>query len=160
MIYEKYPYIPNKKLFAAVMGACSYIRDTGYFNKACEYYADKYGLKVEDVEREVRKRQSVGRKNKYKKVTYQYYAIEYSIGYGEEECFFQKYSNYVAEVKRATCKENAMHQVSNVEDRQIYAYHDWKDVIAYFGRVEEFKTKKEAQECVDKWLEERKTTYE
>lgn len=156
MTYIKYPYIPNKKLYAAVMCACSYIRETGYFNKACEYAADKYGVDAEDVASEVRKRQSVGRKNKYKKITYKYYAVEYSIGYGERNNYFQNCSNYVATVKRASSAENAMKQITKEEDKDIYAPNEWKERVAYFGRIEEFKTQKEAQECVNRWLKERK----
>lgn len=60
----KYPYIADKRLYAAVMGACSYIRETGYFNKAISYYADKYGVDEEQIASEIRKRQAAGRKNK------------------------------------------------------------------------------------------------
>lgn len=31
---SKYPYISDKRMYAAVMNACKYIRETGYFNKA------------------------------------------------------------------------------------------------------------------------------
>lgn len=55
---SKYPYIADKQMYAAVMGACKWIRESGYFNKATQYYADKYGLDVGAVRAEVRKRQS------------------------------------------------------------------------------------------------------
>jgi len=60
----KYPYIADKKMYAAVMGACRWIREDGYFNKATQYYADKYDLDVEEVRKEVRKRQAAGKKGK------------------------------------------------------------------------------------------------
>ena len=41
----KYPYIKGgKAMVAAVLGACSYIRETGYFNRAVTYYANKYNV--------------------------------------------------------------------------------------------------------------------
>lgn len=51
---KKLPYISDKALYAAVMGACSYARDTGHFNKATSYYAEKYDVDVEDVRKYVR----------------------------------------------------------------------------------------------------------
>ena len=61
----KYPYIEGgKKMVAAVLGACSYIRETGYFNKAVSYYADKYGVDEDELADNIRKRQAAGRKAK------------------------------------------------------------------------------------------------
>lgn len=60
----KYPYIADKKLYAAVMGACKWIRESGYFNKAVAYYADKYGVDEERLANEIRKRQAAGQKGK------------------------------------------------------------------------------------------------
>ena len=61
---EKYPYIADKRMYAAVMGACRWIRESGYFNKATQFYADKYNLDVDDVRVEVRKRQAAGQRGK------------------------------------------------------------------------------------------------
>ena len=58
----KYPYIADKTMYAAVMGACKYIRETGYFHKAVSYYADKYGVDEDELERHIRARQAAGRK--------------------------------------------------------------------------------------------------
>ena len=60
----KYPYIPDKKMFAAVMGACSYIRETGYFNKAVSYYADKYHVDPLELAKHIRARQAAGQKGR------------------------------------------------------------------------------------------------
>ena len=60
----KYPYIPNKRMYAAVMGACSYIRDKGYFNKAVRYYADKYNVDEDELAQHIRARQSAGQRGK------------------------------------------------------------------------------------------------
>lgn len=74
---HKLPYIADKKMYAAVMGACSYVRDTGYFNKATSYYADKYNVDVEEVRRYVRIAQGNGQKQaaKRKKREYKWYVV-------------------------------------------------------------------------------------
>ncbi len=51
-------------MFAAVMGACSYIRETGYFNKAVSFYADKYGVDEKELARHIRERQAAGQKGR------------------------------------------------------------------------------------------------
>lgn len=45
----KLPYIDNPKLYAAVMTACSMVKESGWFNKACKYAANKYGVREADV---------------------------------------------------------------------------------------------------------------
>lgn len=45
----KLPYIGNKNLYAAVMTACSMVKESGWFNKACRYAAEKYGVREADV---------------------------------------------------------------------------------------------------------------
>jgi len=60
----KYPYIADKEMYAAVMGACSWIREKGYFNKAVDYYAKKYGVDKTELAKHIRERQSVGQKGK------------------------------------------------------------------------------------------------
>lgn len=61
---NKYPFIADKKLYAAVMFACKMIREEGFFYKAVERAADYYNVDEEDVAKEVRKRQSAGQKGK------------------------------------------------------------------------------------------------
>ena len=60
----KYPFIPDKRMYAAVMGACSYIRKTGYFNRAVSYYADKYDVDADELEKHIRARQAAGQRGK------------------------------------------------------------------------------------------------
>lgn len=60
----KYPYIADKTMYAAVMGACSYIRESGYFNKAVAYYANKYGVDKKELAQHIRARQAAGQKGK------------------------------------------------------------------------------------------------
>lgn len=73
---RKLPYISDKKLYAAVMGACSWIRETGYFNKATQYYADEYSVDVEEVRKYVRIAQGNGQK-KAPKRKYKWYVVLY-----------------------------------------------------------------------------------
>lgn len=48
----KYPFIKGgKAMVAAVLGACSYIRETGYFNKAVRYYSEKYDVDPDELEK-------------------------------------------------------------------------------------------------------------
>ena len=45
----KLPYIKDKRLYAAVMTACSMVKESGWLNKACKYAADKYDVREADV---------------------------------------------------------------------------------------------------------------
>ena len=97
----KYPYIKDKKMYAAVMGACRYIRETGYFNKAVSYYAGKYGLQEEALAAEIRKRQAAGQKNR-KTAQYKYFVIV-------RRCCCeanQEWEEIERSVAKATSKEN------------------------------------------------------
>lgn len=73
----KYPYIADKKMYAAVMNACKYIRETGYFNKAVSYNAQRFGVDPDELAKEIRKRQSAGQKAKSKteKRKYKYFIV-------------------------------------------------------------------------------------
>lgn len=70
----KYPYIANKKMYCAVMGACKWIRESGYFNKAVKYYADRYGVDADELAKHIRERQGAGQKGK-KRGAYKYYVV-------------------------------------------------------------------------------------
>lgn len=59
----KYEYIPDKRMYAAVMGACKYIRETGFFNKAIQYYSDKFDVNYDDLKQYVTNRSIAGRKS-------------------------------------------------------------------------------------------------
>ena len=72
---SKYPYIPDKKMFAAVMFACKLIRETGYFNKAVEEAAYYYGVDEEELKRHIRERQSAGQKGKAKGRKYRWFIL-------------------------------------------------------------------------------------
>ena len=59
----EYPWIP-REYYPAVMGACKMIRETGYFNKAVSYFADKYNVDSEELSKHIRARQAAGQKGK------------------------------------------------------------------------------------------------
>lgn len=83
----KHRYISDKDLYKAVMGACSWIKQDGCFNKATQYYANKHGVPIEDVRAEVRNRQKVGAKGK-KRGSYSQYRYKGSYEYRRNERFF------------------------------------------------------------------------
>ena len=146
---SKLPYIPNKKLYAAVMGACSYVRSTGWFNKATEYYADKYGVDIEDVKKYVRMAQGKGQKRNNAKSAprkYFWFAVEYSMGNERNgEAYFEPLIAAYA-VKRGLSARTVTNRMSEHDD-----YASEYSPCHWFGRVEGFETKEEAEATVEKW---------
>ena len=69
-----YPYISDKRMYAAVMGACSWIRKDGYFNKAVKYYSEKYNVDPKELEKNIRARQSEGQKGK-RRGSYKWFVV-------------------------------------------------------------------------------------
>lgn len=144
---NNYPYIADKRLFAAVMGACRYIRETGYFNKAVSYYADKYDLPEEAIAKEVRKRQAAGQRLKKESRSYKYFVVaRYS------RCDADQEPNLIGKcVVRASSRENAKKRFYEIDLKETrandyggsYAPYFWSDVIA------EFDTKEEAEKLAD-----------
>ena len=138
---NNYPYIADKRLFAAVMGACRYIRETGYFNKAVAFYADKYNLPEEAIAKEVRRRQAAGQRSKKKTMSYKYFVVaRYS------SCDADQEPNLVGKyVVKASSKENAekrFHEIDWKETRAndyggSFAPYYWSEVIAEFDAKEE-----------------------
>lgn len=153
----KLPYIPNKKLYAAVMGACSYIRETGYFNKATSYYADKYDVDIEDVKKYVRIAQGNGQKAAPKR-KYKWYVLiilkdYYCVGYGcdgeysswdwtEEE----KHSATKVCIKRATTEINAKKQCDLHPDFKTWERFETSHSENIVKFCKEFKSKDEAED--------------
>lgn len=60
----KYPYIPDKRMFAAVMCACRMIRESGWFNKAVAYAADTFNVSKKELAMHIRKRQAASQRKK------------------------------------------------------------------------------------------------
>lgn len=149
----KLPYIPDKRLYAAVMGACSWIRESGYFNKATEYYAEKYDVPLDDVQRYVRMAQANGQRkaaknNKPRK--YLWFAVEYSMGNERNGCCYFEPLEAQYCIKKGLSARTVQNSLSAHDDlASEYAPLHW------FGRTEGFETKLEAVETVEKWRNER-----
>lgn len=150
----KLPYIRDKKMYAAVMGACSYVRDTGYFNKATDYYADKYGVDVDEVRKYVRIAQGNGQKtaNSGESKKYFWFAVEYSIG-GERhgaDYFVKEWAQY--QVVKGLSAKTVTSRISEPDysSRNFTEYGRYY----YFGRVKGFATKADAEAAVKRWKEE------
>lgn len=142
----KYPYIADKRMYAAVMGACSYIRETGYFNKAVRYYADKYNVDEDEVAQEIRKRQSAGQKGKKpasKSRKYKYFIVVKSVGgWGEE------YRVSEPQILKGLNKSTVLRRF-NYEDSQLQG--DDYDIIYSHWAIAEFDTKTEAEKAFPDW---------
>ena len=145
--FYKLPYIPNKKMFAAVAGACSYVRATGWFNKATQYYADKYNVNVEEVRRYVRIAQGNGQKKKNHakpKRKFKWFAVEYSVGTGYENYFEESKALYT--VRKGLTEETVIRTMCKDEN-----YDSELNPFLWFGRIEAYDTKKETENCIAKW---------
>ena len=148
----KLPYIANKKLYSAVMGACSYVRATGYFNKAVRYYANKYDVSEEEVSRYVRIAQGNGQKKateKTPKRKYYWFAVEYSMGNERNGCdyFNRLLAQYV--VAKGMSADTVQNRLSKHDD-----YISEYSPCHWFGRVERFNTKEEAEQRIREWEQE------
>lgn len=145
----KYPFIPDKRMYAAVMGACSYIRDTGYFNKAISYYAHKYGVNESELEKHVRARQGAGQKaaNKSKpKRVYKWFAVEYSMGNERNgACYFEPLEAQYC-VARGIRADTVKDRLSKHDD-----YMSEYSPVHWFGRVEECETEEAAYQRISEW---------
>lgn len=149
----KYPYIPDKRMYAAVMGACSWIRDSGCFNKAVRYYADKYNVDEEELAMHIRARQAAGQKGKTaasKGRKYKYFLVCETV-WCEANGETQYYNPAV--VKGLTAK--------SVVKR--YSEHDWNMTVRRdyggvyapeYGHevIGEYATQAEAEEALRQYL--------
>lgn len=107
MTKYKYPFIRGgKNMVAAVLGACQYIRETGYFNKAVTIYSSRYGVDREELEQNIRARQAAGQKGQSRK--YYWFIVEKYDFYAEAgvPCVCQDTFNGLT-VRKATSEKNA-----------------------------------------------------
>lgn len=153
----KLPYIPNKKLYAAVMGACKWIREDGCFNKATSYYSDKYNVSVDDVRKYVRIAQGNGQKKaneKRPKRKYYWFAIEYAywtlhdVGFCGIDYLRDHSQKYYA-VKKGL-SEDSVTRAMTKNERVFGDYDHYKQ----FLRIEKFDTEQHAQQKVNEWTNE------
>lgn len=151
----KLPYIPDKSMYAAVMGACKWIRETGYFNKATKWYASHYGVDLEELQRYVRIAQSNGQKqkNKGKERHYRWFAVEYSMGNERalNDFFCEDLALYT--VLKGLTEETVTKRLSKNDRYTEHAYQH------YFGRIRHFETQGEAERCAREWEAQKKAKY-
>ena len=156
---SKYPYIPDKKMYAAVMGACSYIRETGYFNKAVSYYADKYNVNEEELAQHIRARQSAGQKGRESKTKgkkYKYFIVceaQKCDADGEPYYFHPMILRGLSE---STVTERFFEHDLFEHDRYRTIQADYGGAYApYFYHVviASFNTKAEAEKALPQWKE-------
>lgn len=127
----KYPWIP-KEYYPAVMGACSYIRSTGWFNKAISYYAKKYNVDKDSLENYVRERQGAGQKIKgSSRRNYKYYWFKYVALDDWDNPYFG------TGIYKATNRKNAINQIS--------------DGFVQIDEEVVFDTEAEAEEYATEW---------
>lgn len=141
----KYPYIADPQLYAAVKCACRMIRETGYFNKACQYAADEYGFNFEDIAKEVRKRQAAGQKGS----KFYYFTCCRGLFYSWDTS-----NDFISKkfVKRAKCKENII---------EPFRSHVEGGILDLYKVFKQYNTKKEAEENLENDFKEyaEKHTY-
>lgn len=134
---SKYPYIPDKKMYAAVMGACKWIREEGYFNKAVKYYSEKYSVNPDELAKHIRTRQAVGQKGKSK--TYKWYIVDKrEQSYGE----IHEYNN--PRIVKATSVENATKQRGKEYWRDMQRSFDSIGLVLWDEVLGEYNTRQEA----------------
>ena len=147
----KYPYIKGgKSMVAAVLGACSYIRETGYFNRAVTYYANKYNVSETELARNIRARQAAGqRENGGRKRVYKWFAIEYSMGNERNGAAYFEPLEAQYSVAKGVSAETVKARLSKRDDYvSEYAPCHW------FGRVAACDSEDEARKLVEEWKSE------
>ncbi len=114
----KYPFIPDKTMYAAVRYACKLIRETGYFNKAVENAADEYNVNEDELKKHIRARQAAGQKGVAKGRKYRWFILqEYAYNEADQEREYGHYS-----IIRATSRDNAKNHFTNSD-----FYHTMQD---------------------------------
>ena len=148
----KYPFIKGgKAMVAATLGACSYIRDTGYFNKAISYYADKYNVDPKKLEENVRARQAAGQRASKAKRVYHWFAVEYSMGNERNGCAYFEPLEAQYTTARGVSADTVQKRLSAHDDYiSEYAPCHW------FGRVIACDNEQSAKDLVEQWKAERK----
>lgn len=159
----KLPYIRNKRLYAAVMGACSYIRETGWFNKATQYYANKYGVGVDDVRKYVRIAQGNGQREAAKKkpATFKWYtAVVMKDWYCADDDGSHASWDYTHEekvqhsfviVKRAKSLDNLERTIYNSAGLKGADVFEVPHTVYTVIKATEYDTKREADEAMDRY---------
>lgn len=139
---SKYPYVADKKMYAAMMFACKMIRENGWFNKAIYTAANWYKVDKDKLEKVVRERQSAGQKAKAKPRKYKWFTcvVLHSIDGG----LFVKNPH----IKKGLSKDNVEKMIDSYYSDGSYFHEDFIHVL------KEYKNQKEAQENLNSDYEE------
>ena len=147
-----FEYIPDKKMYAAVIGACKYIRDTGFFNKAVRYYSDKYGVNEDELKNHIMKRSKAGRKAKGKTTyKFKYYIVETCT---QSEATPEPFKEY--KVLKGTKARNVEDRCNELDEKfskrndngSVYSIYRYSSVI------KEFENKDDAIKYCEKMYDE------
>lgn len=143
MRWVKLPYIDDKKVYAAVAFACSYVWDTGNFEEGTSYYAEKYDADVEEVRKYVRIALDSERRGKSR-----WFAVEYSVSSEYDAGHFvpEKARYIVKKGLSETSVKDALSKRDNYMNRNAMCH--------WFGRVSAFDTRQEAWQTAQKWAME------
>ena len=148
-------------MYAAVMGACSWIRESGYFNKATKYYADKYGVDVDELRKYVRTAQGNGQKQAAKKEKRKYYwfvVVALRDFYHADDCGTYDSWNYSDDdfrnntrifVQKATSAKNAADAISGTKRMSLVSLIADPHTEFMAKHIEQFDTETEANKYAD-----------
>lgn len=151
----KYPYIKGgKAMVAAVLGACKMIRDTGYFNKAVRYYANRYGVDEYELEKNIRARQAAGQKGKRGQSagkTYKWYLIcETSYCEADYEVSVRN-----PQIVRGLSRKTVLNRFSDSDWGRTVRNDTGSSYSLIYGHkvIGEFETKADAEQALPDWFE-------
>lgn len=147
----KYPWIP-REYYAPVMGACKMIRETGYFNKAVNYYANRYNVDPTELEKHIRARQSAGQTGKKSNNSgrkYKWFIVvesNYCDAYG-----WEGYSNPV--ILKGLSRDTVVRRFAE-SDFNFMVRNDYggayAPVVTHVA-IAEFETKEDAYKALPSW---------
>lgn len=151
----KYPYIKGgKAMVAATLGACSMIRDTGYFNKAVKYYANKYGVDEDELEKNIRARQAAGQKGNHNQnagKVYKWYLV-CETAYCEAD---YEISVRNPQIVRGVSQKTVQNRFSDYDWKRTVKNDTGSSYSLIYGHkvIGEFETKAEAEQALPNWFE-------
>ena len=155
-------FIADKNLRTAVVEACSHVKETGHFNEAVRMFAERYDVREEEVAKYIRIAQSNGQReaNKKTKRKYYWFAVEYYKKYAPLD--FDDFDDRTVdtkelrwEVRRGLSEESVKRALGKID--YVRYTHEYCTIVRC---VKKFRSKKEAEECVDKMMDEARERFD
>ena len=137
-------------MVAATLGACSYIRNTGYFNKAISYYANRYNVDEKKLAENVRARQAAGQRGSKTKRKYNWFAVEYSMGNERNGAAYFESLEAQYTTERGVSADTVKRRLSAHDD-----YISEYSPCHWFGRVIACDSEQSANDLIAQWKAER-----